>query len=300
MTLRRQIKQNGKKCLYNNWGKAISIVLLGAAIYLLFTVVETILSFLVGLGGAQIGWGWYLPGTSVLSLVLTGIMAVGFLLIYAPLQIGIAGWYWSISSGRSEDILAVFAPFSSGKLFFRSLLLSLGLMVRKLFFGILYLIVPSAALAASIWCLRFGQFEGALFVGTMGVVLGGVLFLVAAAFYLLFCQRYFLARYYLLDGETTAHQAVKKSVQATAGHRDQLFVFQLSYLGWMALGVLLLPLLYVVPYYEMSQLLYARFLMEQDERRNKLAVCEPSEAQVQEDCAKTREFQAQDCQTQEQ
>lgn len=293
MTLRRKIKENGKKCLYNNWGKAISIVLLGTAIYLLFAVIETILSFLVGLGGAQAGLGWYLPGTSVLSLILTGIMAVGFLLIYAPLRVGIAGWYWSISGGRSEDILTVFAPFSSGKMFGRSLLLALGLMVRQLVVGVLYLMIPSAALGASIWCIQSGSFEGSLFVGTMGLVLGGVLFLVAVGFYLLFCQRYFLAQYYLLDGETTVHQAIKKSVQATAGHRDALFVFQLSFLGWMALGVLLLPLLYVVPYYEMSRLLYARFLMEQDERRNQLVVCEPADEQQQEECAKTREFQAQ-------
>ena len=39
----------------------------------------------------------------------------------------------------------------------------------------------------------------------------------------------------------------------------------------------MLPLLYVSPYYSMSSLLYARFLMEQDKRANSLVVASSPE-----------------------
>ena len=46
MKLRKQIKLNAKRCLCNNWGKAVSIVLLTSAIYLLFVIIEMIANLL--------------------------------------------------------------------------------------------------------------------------------------------------------------------------------------------------------------------------------------------------------------
>ena len=49
MTLRKQVKYNAKRCLCNNWGKAISIVLLNTAVYLLFAIIEMIIAQLLEL-----------------------------------------------------------------------------------------------------------------------------------------------------------------------------------------------------------------------------------------------------------
>lgn len=47
MKLRKQIKLNAKRCLCNNWGKAVSIVLLTSAIYLLFVIIEMLANLLL-------------------------------------------------------------------------------------------------------------------------------------------------------------------------------------------------------------------------------------------------------------
>ena len=43
MKLHKLVKQNGKRCLYNNWGKAIAIVMLNVGISLFFTLLELIM-----------------------------------------------------------------------------------------------------------------------------------------------------------------------------------------------------------------------------------------------------------------
>lgn len=61
MTLRKQIKYNSKRCLCNNWGKAVSITLLSTAIYLLFVIIEMIANFLLQI---PIGTTGLIPGIS--------------------------------------------------------------------------------------------------------------------------------------------------------------------------------------------------------------------------------------------
>ena len=47
MNLRKLCKQNGTRCMYNNWGKAVAIVLLLIATSLLFTLLELVINLLL-------------------------------------------------------------------------------------------------------------------------------------------------------------------------------------------------------------------------------------------------------------
>lgn len=50
-----------------------------------------------------------------------------------------------------------------------------------------------------------------------------------------------------------ARKALRLSIALTEGHKWEIFVFQLSFLGWFLLGALtfgILDILYVLPYYE--------------------------------------------------
>ena len=147
------------------------------------------------------------------------------------------------------------------------------------------------------------------FAGSLALVLSGALFLLFAVFWLIHIQKYFLAKYYLLDGQTTVGKAIRSSVHATRGIRDEIFLFQLSFLGWGLCSLLILPLLYVSAYYSMSAMLYARFLMEDDRRSNSIVpVPNPEDTrevtlehsktvQSPEDLSATRPFRCPDEQT---
>ena len=308
MTLRKQVKYNARRCLCNNWGKTVSIVLLSTAIYLLFIIIEMIANILLQLPAGASSSASAGSETWMASFILSIVMATGSFLLIIPLELGITRWYYSLSDGISEDILNIFYCFSNRKMFFRSLWLSLNVGVRILLHGLRYLALPAAGIGFSLWMLR-SPTAASSFAGSLALVLSGALFLLFAVFWLIHIQKYFLAKYYLLDGQTTVGKAIRSSVHATRGIRDEIFLFQLSFLGWGLCSLLILPLLYVSAYYSMSDMLYARFLMEDDRRSNSIVpvpnpedtrevTLEHSEAvQSPEDLSATRPFRCPDEQT---
>lgn len=270
MTLHKQVKYNAKRCLCNNWGKAVAIVLLSTAIYLLFVIIELLAHLLLQLPASS---AILIPGVSdgwILSLLLSLVTAVGSFILLVPLNLGTTRWYFDLSDGRSEDILNIFCCFAHKKLFFRSLGLALDITVRILFYSILYLTLPLAAVIFSLWLITASTFTGAIFVGSMLLILSVALFSIALVFLLICTQKYFLAKYYLLDKNITVREAIRSSIHATRGHRDSIFCFKLSFIGWAISSVLILPMLYFAAYFSMSSLLYARVLIEQDRRANSL------------------------------
>jgi uncharacterized membrane protein len=52
------------------------------------------------------------------------------------------------------------------------------------------------------------------------------------------------------DPEMGAIDAMQLSWNMMRGHKMELFLLQLSFLGWILLCILILPMLYVIPYYE--------------------------------------------------
>lgn len=285
MTLHGHVKMNAKKCLSNNWGKAIAIVMLSVSIYLLFAIIETIISMLLGLpvSGKDFsklnGVAANIQNTSLLSFFVTLAMALASFLILIPLSLGITNWYMQLSNGESEDILSVFNCFSNKKMMLRALGLYFNVGIRLIILGILYLCMPLATVLLSNWVLKYGEFNGSQFVGYLGLIFGVVLYIVAVLGFSIYSQRYFLCKYYILDGKTSMKQAIKNSVQATNKIRDSIFLYKLSFLGWGILGVLILPMMYIIPYYSMTTVLYARFLMEADHQCNKLAVYHKQDAE---------------------
>ena len=56
--------------------------------------------------------------------------------------------------------------------------------------------------------------------------------------------------------ELSPWQAIKLSKKIVAGNRTELFVLDLSFLGWSMLCVFIIPIIYVLPYIQTTQALY--------------------------------------------
>ncbi len=285
MGLRKLVKRNGKRCLYNNWGKAIAIVLLMLAVSLLFTIVELIIGMVFGAPqmvdtGNDGYWLNNLPNTSLLSIALTSIIAVGSFLINTPLKLGITRWYYELSEGESPEILSIFNCFSSRQ-YFRSLSLQIHILGRKILWAILYFALPTAVLGASVWALDYGplymNLDMCYVIGSMGLLFALLLTLFFGLFYAIAMQKYFLARYYVTNENLGVWAALKKSRHASRSKRGELLLFKLSFLPWFLSCALVLPCLFVQPYYEISAMLYARVLMEGHYRSTQLVPVENEE-----------------------
>ena len=183
MKLRKQIKLNAKRCLCNNWGKAVSIVLLTSAIYLLFVIIEMIANLLLQLPASSAS-AQELSSAWMLSYLLTVLMAIGSFILLVPLHLGITAWYHSLSEGVSDDILSIFGFFANRKMFFRSLWLSINTGVRAILYAVLYLILPTAGILFSVRLLNSPLSSGA-FVGSMTLVFSIALFVLLCAAYIL-------------------------------------------------------------------------------------------------------------------
>lgn len=191
MTLRKQVKYNAKRCLCNNWGKAISIVLLNTAVYLLFAIIEMMIAQLLELPIGDSTILMSVSGAHTLSFILSLLMSIGSFLLMVPLNLGIMRWYHSLSDGVSEDIMGIFSCFANRKMFFRSLWLSLNTGVRIALTAVLYLFLPTVGFVLSSFLLS-SHLSEALFLGSLSLVFSAVLFLLMGGFFLMRIQRYFL------------------------------------------------------------------------------------------------------------
>ncbi|MBQ8599368.1 MAG: DUF975 family protein, partial [Oscillospiraceae bacterium] len=175
--------------------------------------------------------------------------------------------------GDSPEVLSIFNCFSSKK-FFRSLSLEIHIWGRKLLLALLYFALPAAVLAASIWCLDYGPYymnlEMSQVIGSTGISFGVLLALLFGVCYAVHVQKFFLARYYVVNENTGVWEALKKARHASKGRRGEIFLFKLSFLPWFISCVLVIPALYVQPYYEISAMLYARVLMERHYRSTQI------------------------------
>jgi len=62
----------------------------------------------------------------------------------------------------------------------------------------------------------------------------------------------------------TANQAISESRKIMDGHKMELFILDLSFLGWWIISIIALgiPLFWVIPYYQMSRATFYQNLVK--------------------------------------
>lgn len=268
MTLNKAIKFNAKKCLKNNWGRAILIFVIMAAVSAVLGALDNAIFSAFGfhrveisidlLQGGYMEW-WLAEGADVTwyEVALSILLSLVRLCIMAPLTLGAANWALELSDGRSNSIGELFWAFDNAA-WYRSVWMSITVAVKTGLFAIAVEAIPTAMMAigaANLWENRS--------LGVPLVVIGSVLMLVALPFTWWFGARYMAANLLLCDRYYyTVKEATRLSVALTRGRRWQIVGFYLSFLPWYLLCCLVLPLLYVIPYVAVAGTMMARYLFE--------------------------------------
>lgn len=268
MTLNKAIKFNAKKCLRNNWVRAILIFVIIAAVSAVLGALDNAIFSAFGfhrveisidlLQGGYMEW-WLAEGADVTwyEVALSILLSLVRLCIMAPLTLGAANWALELSDGRSNSIGELFWAFDNAA-WYRSVWMSITVAVKTGLFAIAVEAIPTAMMAigaANLWENRS--------LGVPLVVIGSVLMLVALPFTWWFGARYMAANLLLCDRYYyTVKEATRLSVALTRGRRWQIVGFYLSFLPWYLLCCLALPLLYVIPYVAVAGTMMARYLFE--------------------------------------
>lgn len=265
MTLRKAIKFNAKKCLKNNWGRAILILVILTAVNLVLGALDNAIFSAMGFERVKIDWDILRetiyrfdaqeisPAAVALSLLLSLIR----LCIMAPLALGAVNWALELSDGRSNSIGELFWAFDNAA-WYRSVWMRITLAIKKGLFSVAVELIPTVMLTIGTLNLIDNRALGVTL-----VLLGTVLSIAGIPFVLWFNARYFAANLLLCDRYYyTVKEATRLSVALTRGRRWQIVGFYLSFLPWYLLCCLVLPLLYVIPYVAVADTMMARYLFE--------------------------------------
>lgn len=140
-------------------------------------------------------------------------------------------------------------PNSLKKTFSFLLFLSIKLLFT-LCWGFVYLFPSAVCAAFLIMSLSQGAMEKNVFTAWISGCC--VLLIIGIAFMFVTLQRYSAWKYYLCIEKNSVVSALYKSLEKTEGRCLEIALFKLSMLGWILSCALLLPAVYVLPYYSVS------------------------------------------------
>ncbi|MCI9666102.1 MAG: DUF975 family protein [Angelakisella sp.] len=173
-------------------------------------------------------------------------------LLLVPLEAGVTTWFAALVQGWTRPLTTVFWAYGN-----RVWLRSLGVRLHAGLVSWGTALIPLAGEGFSLWLLRekLARLPPRELMLALGLA-GG-----AAVAWLLFAWTYsqrFAMAVFLLgpDYGCSAADAIALSVEYTRGHRWELVRMSLSFLPWLLACPLVLPALYLLPYYTASRVGY--------------------------------------------
>ncbi len=193
-------------------------------------------------------------GTSALRWAKVGGMALLIplaALFCSPLRLGREAWYFGGADGRKRSgkrVLFWLQP----RWALKATRFMLALQLRKLLWAALYLLPGGFLLVGTLWQARMGVLDLTLFLSA--VAGGAALLLLGLAFYLPTVRRYALVPAILAkQPRCKLRNALRLSAARMDGHGAALLRFELSFLPWLALCLLIAPAFFILPWYTQSR-----------------------------------------------
>ena len=264
MELFRIIKSDAKSAMGLFGGRAVASFLIVLLAYLAVNCVHSILLYIFS-DFSMIGIDIYnIRGISPKILAVTGGCSLLYLFVMSGFSIGHAKLHFAFAEGKDESVFLIFETFSSFKKFFGSVLFYLGYAFRVAFTAV-FAVLPGGILFYFM-SSHFPDAEGALgILRAAGYGVSYILFILCASLWLIFIQRWELAKYYFIGGRGI-NKSFSFSAKATKNICYEIIRFKLSFIGWAFASFLVLPLVWTVPYYELSKTIFYKYLMERYER----------------------------------
>ncbi len=226
-------------------GKKPSVFLVSFA-FILITEILNVLSIRVELGmGVVEYYTMLLEGREPFLQSSIGGSLIGFAITIMLTVIGAGFTYYCLRVSRGQQ--AGFGELFDG---------------FGIFFKVIWLNIVMGFFLF-LWALIFAG--ASIIVGMLSMLLDGVLFgiiFVAASIASIIpafiaAYRYSFAMYILLDNpDKGAMQCIRESKEMTYGHKGQLFVLDMSFIGWGLLCIVPFVILYVTPYTNVARANY--------------------------------------------
>ena len=237
--VRAELKAKAKSQIKGNIGKLFLIGLVEFAVLLPFIVMlfASLSSFMNEIALAT------MAGVELTAVPSLGIWfwigLVGMALLVPALVLGYSKLYLGLTRGETPTVGGLFKGFSSfGKALWLDLIASFFIL---LWFGIPCIVGFFLTAQGSILILA-----GSVAAGVILSILGIILLIASLVILIIKLLAYCQINWILADNpNVTAWQAFKSSVAMMKGHKWEAFVLDLSFLGWILLGILTAGILFI-------------------------------------------------------
>lgn len=269
MRLRQTIKRNARLALSRHWCKASGITVILLLFWAFSSTVQQLALGLFNVSGFTDIFATPdfalddIPDISPAAIAISALGALFALLVINPLKLGAKNWYYRLTDGVDLPAAEIFGFFFSLKKYFGAVFFTALLFLKKLFWSVIFLIVPlCAVIGGYVWENRSSR-DVELLLSTGLKVSGFISFFAMSLLLMIWIQRYYLAEYLFAGDECPSPLiAIRRSVTLTNGRLFEFFLLEMSLIGFRALDALILPKLYTTPYISVVQSLYTRYLSE--------------------------------------
>lgn len=188
-------------------------------------------------------------------IVLIVVSMFLYLLLIAPLSIGIWRYLLLASRGETPKLRSIFLPFFNLKEVFSACILTVLVSVFQIFWAVILFIIPIALSAFS------------PMLGPLAKLGGDLLLIIASILYAIVCTPYILAPIALAEmNEPSPLRAISVAHKKARGAKREFLVFRLSFILWYLFAFSFPGAFFVRPYIDMAT---ARFYDTIDECKTK-------------------------------
>lgn len=238
------IKETAKKQLKCNWSVAIIVALVLVLTFSLAICLPSLIMLVLENFATSKG---------VVSNVITTAcycVAAGLALIMVfPIMQGVVRWYWFLGLDKEQPVSEVFYYFSAYKLWLKAFTLGCRMAGNTLFAAVIVSLPLGFA---------FGFLKGTTAESLIPVLEAAVILMVALFMFV----RYSVAPVaIILNENVTSEQAMAVSKQVISGNTGKCFIMVLSFVGWILLSFLGIPLVYTLPFMFTSYVIFVRFVI---------------------------------------
>lgn len=239
------IKTTTRTTLKNKWGEAIFAGLQFLAVFLILMMLSSLV--LSVFSGNQV---------AVFSVMIV------YLILLPPAFLGVVRWFWAFIIGETLKLSEIFYYFSSVKHIFNSVFLT-AYTVANCFICAIFSFLPATfvyVISKGEILSKFGLEIGDKTLSAMPIVI--VFALVGALVFLKATLRYIFSFVVVVaNEEISPYDAVRLSRKITANCRFSLVGLFFSYIGWLALSILGVTLIYTIPLLLCSYVVTGRILI---------------------------------------
>ena len=255
MNAEKNIKNQAREILRNgNFGKAVGVF----TVLMMFVILIYLCRYFLicaAVGEAYFEDGHALSADEAVRLVIINTLTRIFAVFCSPVINGFLRFYFNTAKTGDGVFSDIFYYFDSKRLYASAMLFNLNLIIR---FLPCYVLLTSAIIFF-------------LFSNTFYTVVGCVMaFSFIVLFFALFLRYFAAFGLYFSNENQKPSEYFKKSAVIMKRYRKSVLRLIFSFIGWIILSIVIIPLIYTVPYFAMSMLTSLKWIMYNESRTDAL------------------------------